>query len=260
MKNPAATFLAAALIALPLTLHADSVEYDFDALSDGFLPKRDQWQVGINVCYPQVGPGEGAKTAQVAFVKGGAGGVMRPIGREPFQPVPRSGWIELDVQWTGPAEKERSVVEGLTVESEFAGKPDLSILAPRVGIFSAFSEARKEQVNQILLVVYRGGKEVFARAPLPDTIQVGGWLRVRLEIDFSANGGNGSGKVLIKNLAQPDEDFVETGIKAVDLNITELRGKAADPANWNAWFLRMVNSEGNGNTSMPVSRLSAGTN
>lgn len=234
---------------------AEEAKYDFDHLSDGFLPKRDDWVICLNVCYPRIGAGEGSNTTQVLTIGGGAGGVFRPMDKKTFSGTEVKAWLEADIQWNGPTQEERSTTVGLTVNDEFKSKPAITLISPRIGLFSTFSKSKNTPANHLVVIVFKGGKEVFLRAPLPESVQPGDWLRLRLEMNFLDNGGNGRGALLYKNLTKNETAFSPSGLDGIDLGLKELSGRAAQPANWNAWVIRLVNVAANGGSGFAIDNL-----
>lgn len=66
----------------------------------------------------------------------------------------------------------------------------------------------------------------------------GTWLRLRLVMDFTANGGSGSGSVDYVNLSAGGTEWAPVaGLQGIDLGLTPGSGNAADPANWSAVWL-----------------------
>jgi len=62
------------------------------------------------------------------------------------------------------------------------------------------------------------------------------WYRLRLRIDFAANGGEGTGSLAYMNLSNGETVFTEiAGLQ--DLNLRLLSNAAPDLASWNAMFL-----------------------
>lgn len=65
------------------------------------------------------------------------------------------------------------------------------------------------------------------------------WYRLRLVIDFAANGGNGAGTLQVRNLTDGEQAY-RTVLSGVDLQIkARMAAISRDPATWNAWLVRM---------------------
>lgn len=70
------------------------------------------------------------------------------------------------------------------------------------------------------------------------------WYRLRLVIDFTANGGDGSADLLLQNLTDGETTY-RTVINDVDLDIQSRMVPAAqDPATWDSFFLDVQGDTG----------------
>jgi hypothetical protein len=66
----------------------------------------------------------------------------------------------------------------------------------------------------------------------------GDWLRLRLVMNLTANGGSGSGSVDYINLTNGETDWTPLqGMQGIDLELSPGSGDASDPANWSAVWL-----------------------
>jgi hypothetical protein len=66
------------------------------------------------------------------------------------------------------------------------------------------------------------------------------WVRLRLVMDFTANGGQGSGDVYFKNLTNGDTCLQPvTGLQGINLGLNPGSGDASDPVNWNGMWGHM---------------------
>ena len=80
------------------------------------------------------------------------------------------------------------------------------------------------------------------KTPLSNANGAGGgdWLRLRLVIDFTANGGQGSGSVYYQNLTAGDTALhLLAGLEDVNLGLDSSATDARNPALWNAMWLHM---------------------
>jgi len=79
------------------------------------------------------------------------------------------------------------------------------------------------------------------KVPLSNVSAFGGhWVRLRLVMDFTANGGQGSGDVYFQNLTNGDTSLQPvTGLQDINLGLTPGSGDASDPANWNGMWGHM---------------------
>lgn len=94
------------------------------------------------------------------------------------------------------------------------------------------------QVNQQLRL-YRAD-QTFAQASLASAGGIGGgnWVRLRVVMDFTANGGTGSGSVFVQNLSQGATSFLAVpGLQDVDLALDQNATDASNPTLWDALWL-----------------------
>lgn len=65
------------------------------------------------------------------------------------------------------------------------------------------------------------------------------WYRLRLEMDFSANDGDGAGTLYAMNLSRGERAFRARAVLSnVNLQLTKMPAESRDPATWNSLFLR----------------------
>jgi hypothetical protein len=85
------------------------------------------------------------------------------------------------------------------------------------------------------------GNGTQTEALVPGGVNSGDWLRIRLTMDLSANGGAGFGDVSFKNLTQGDSSFTAvTGLQGVDLQMGGI-----DATLWNSLHIRSDLSQPN---------------
>ena len=111
-------------------------------------------------------------------------------------------------------------------------KTDPSEIGPRLRVGS--------HANVQISVISADG--VITTTPLANANgAVGGdWVRLRLVMDFTANGGQGSGSVYYQNLAAGDTAFQPlAGLQNVNLGLDPHATNARNPAHWNAMWLHM---------------------
>ena len=64
------------------------------------------------------------------------------------------------------------------------------------------------------------------------------WYRLRLRLDFDANGGDGSASLAYMNLTNGETSFTDIPTLQ-DLNVRLILNGAPDQADWNAMFLKL---------------------
>jgi hypothetical protein len=70
-------------------------------------------------------------------------------------------------------------------------------------------------------------------SPVPASVLAGDWLRLRLVMDFTANGGDGAGSMLFADLTAGSAFSPITGLQNIDLNLSN------SAASWDEMFLRL---------------------
>ena len=111
-------------------------------------------------------------------------------------------------------------------------KTDPSEIGPRLRV----GNETRAQISVI------SADDVTTKVPLANANgAVGGdWVRLRLVMDFTANGGQGSGSVYYQNLAAGDTAFQPlAGLQNVNLGLDPHANNARNPAHWNAMWLHM---------------------
>lgn len=77
---------------------------------------------------------------------------------------------------------------------------------------------------------------------LPGSLNFDDWISLRLVMDLTANGGDGSGSLYYKNLTDGDTSYsAVAGLQGINLNLDPLQ----DPLQWNRMMLRTGSYEGN---------------
>lgn len=89
-------------------------------------------------------------------------------------------------------------------------------------------------VNPIFAVVKANGAGSFS-ASLPGTVNFGDWVRVRLTMDFTANGGDGFGSVSMSDLTQGTGFAAVTGLQNLALGMSNV---AVIESSWDSLWTR----------------------
>jgi len=63
------------------------------------------------------------------------------------------------------------------------------------------------------------------------------WIRLRHVIDFTANAGDGAGRLFYQNLTRGDTGFLELTTSPVNLSITDMPSAIRDPSTWDTMVL-----------------------
>lgn len=220
--KPIPAFILALLLPLFSSVGALQV-YNFEGLSDGWLTGQDGWAgsgrysndltvrsgTGANASKGVMGSGTRACAAyrkndsQFCF--------LTPTGTE------TNYILQFDL---------RAVGEGafFTLGKRMAG-PD-PLIGPRFG----YGFKGKFSVRE----AYDGPASTSAHMVIP-----GNWYRLRLRIDFTANGGEGAGSVDVLNLTSGEIEFTpEPNLQNVNLKISSRLGKEGAPAKWDDMFIR----------------------
>jgi hypothetical protein len=86
----------------------------------------------------------------------------------------------------------------------------------------------------------RGATEnAITTAALTGTDSLSDWYRLRLVIDFTDLGGDGSGSLYVMNLTDGETDFRITPVlSSINLEINAMEAASQDPATWNSLYVR----------------------
>lgn len=72
----------------------------------------------------------------------------------------------------------------------------------------------------------------------------GDWFRLNLTVDFTANGGDGNGRLYYKNLSRGDTEFQPLTTTPIDLKLTHMADDVESPATWDTMLA--VNTQASG--------------
>lgn len=71
------------------------------------------------------------------------------------------------------------------------------------------------------------------------------WYRLRLHIDFLANGGEGAGSLAFMNLSDGDTTFTDVvGLQNINIKLSRMDDNAG-PTSWNTMYLQLLTDGGN---------------
>ncbi|MBP9922998.1 MAG: T9SS type A sorting domain-containing protein [Bacteroidia bacterium] len=108
----------------------------------------------------------------------------------------------------------------------------LGEVGPSFGIWDQHFAIQTANLNNLLQEPFGVGNSVFD------------WYRIQLRIDFTANGGLGSGSLYYLNLSDGDSIFIPvTNLQSINLQLGNMNINAA-AENWNAMFLLLISNGG----------------
>jgi len=202
---------------------AGMATYDFESVSTGNLAPQDNWLVFLGSLTPTV-VSDTTPYAASTKVLSGDGTVYRTNdGIYSF-----SGFV----QGENTAAIEMSV-KGFTANGDDAsfglGRPtglgDTSRAGPRFGFYQ----------NTFAIRAAAYGAETLAPSltTLFSGYAVTHWYRLRLEMDFSSNAGNGAGTLKVMDLTLGETTW-RTALSSVNLCINSMPVDSRNPSTWNS--------------------------
>lgn len=203
--------------------------YDFEALAEGNINGQDNWVEPVTnaTVTTDTTPENGTKVVRpVSIVQGQAG--ETEISRvndvnfsfEGF--TGDTGQIQFDI--TGDDNGIFALGQDLSGDGMLTAEDD------EIGIPFGFWE-RQLAVFRANSLNIRAGNVAVA-----DGEESTDWYRVRLSIDFTANGGDGAGSLSYLNLTNGETEF-KAPPELQDLDLRILTNGAPDPAAWDSMFL-----------------------
>lgn len=231
MFLPSAIFCAA--LSLATTGYSlNSVSYDFESLGNGSLTGQDNW-----LAFPptptdtlSIQAGSGANTSKVAGTNGGRN--VRNFGSSFFSGTETTAIIQFSAQPGG-------VHMALAADGNNNGSigDTNGELSPLFGFdtSSNFFISPKAAGGQFASAI------TSTRITANNGVSAGlasDWYQVRLVIDFNANTGAGSGSLFYLNTTNGDTTFTAvSGLQNINLGLNFMTA-GANPAAWNAIYLR----------------------
>lgn len=224
----------------------DNVAYDFEALTtSAFLGDQDGWddQPGQGEAWVTV-DGSAANGSKVAaHIQTTAHSESAYLSRENDQnfsfPAISSSQSVLVMQFdlTGDYLARFGLGHDINsddvLEADPLGNGSGSELGPVFGI------------DDRRFVVQQAGLGMASYADFGGGDAASDWFRLKLEVDFNANGGNGAGTLFYMNLSDGDTGFTAVpGLSDVNLGLTAMHPEAlADE--WNRMWLHLLTGGGN---------------
>jgi len=226
MKTPhhPSAFCLLSFMLLCLPAHAAVFTYNFESLSSGALSGQDNW-TSISGSSFIVTNGAGTNTSQVVGTGGSAGSNF-------------AGRVNDGSFSFGSLAGVTSVTLGFDTRYVNGGTGGVSNQAhfflnnsPSGSTQSAFFGL---QGNNLTI-----NNAAFA---LPGGLNFDDWISLRLVMDLTANGGDGSGSLLYKNLTDGETSYsAVAGLQGINLNLDPLQ----NPLLWDRMMLRTGFYEGN---------------
>lgn len=219
-------FVVVQLISVRPT-HAISV-YTFESLTTpGDLPPQDNWSdASSGGAFIDVTAGAGSNTSTVAVSPGGGLSIHQARRQNDgafsipnFTGTETNAYLQADFR----------VINGVNFNFYVTG---LGGISPWIGIIDDVPAVPAIVTPHFALRGASHGTSDYA--PIPAGYDQGDWLRIRLEMDLTANGGNGFGDVSFQNLTQGDTGF--TSVAA--LQDRNLNMGAVDASQWNTMGIR----------------------
>lgn len=188
-------------------------------------PQQDNWQVYV---------GGGGATAET---------VVHPV--DGSTTVLRSAGVQLSRINDGSFDFLPHVATDTSAELVF----DAHFVANSDLVFGLGRNLASNNNNNLGPVFGMGGGGFFIRQAVYGSVGsqalsgsdgFGDWYRLKLTIDFTANGGDGAGNMYVMNLTDGETDYrVSPVFGNFNLGITSMTALAQDPATWNSLYVRL---------------------
>lgn len=226
---------------------AQASVYDFENLPNGVIQGRDGWLdvrgSGLMVTRPDVTPENGTQVAQPDVgVLSGWFAVLSRVNDDSFQFSPFSGAeTNAVLQFDVTAEARTAFGLGTDVDGDGVLTAAAAELGPIFGTWR--DQQHGTEQFAVMASNFNYGTIVPYVAPLNNEERCcnadSDWYRLQLRIDFTANGGAGSGSLYYMNLTRGDGQFQPvTELQNLDLGLDAM-DPAAGPETWNAMWMGM---------------------
>ena len=230
----------AAIVGLTMTSFLATVSraatYDFETLILGSITNQDNWKIVTRDPHITT-PAGTSNTSTKVFVGSGSGGVEDIATRinnanfsfAPFAGTERDAILQLDLR-LGPD----SIVQSTTAfghDNDANGTIAVSEISRQFG--GVYSPGIGITVPSF--IIYRPSG--FVLGAYPTGMIATDWVRAKLVMDLTANGGDGSGSVFALDLTRGDTIFTPvSGLQNINLQLTT--GPA--PTTWDGLFAETV--------------------
>lgn len=149
-----------------------------------------------------------------------------------FSFTPING-TQAEVQFEATGEAVSLFALGRDLDGDGALRDTDREIGPAFGIFDrkfAIKEANLGTMSSVELGSGNSGSD---------------WYRLRLHLDFLANGGEGAGSLAFMNLSDGDTTFTDVvGLQNINIKLSRMDANAG-PTTWNTMFLQLLTDGGN---------------
>ena len=200
----------------------------FNSLSNGSLVGQDGWLFSHNA--PLVADGAGVDTTKVVTVLQGDAIAIRPRGVTPT--TTNSSVLEFDSNLNSNLGTSLFGLADSTGGNSIAFGLNVPGSGPLAGTYAFELFDRSSSFNPAHALF----------SPLPNGT-ASDWYRIRLNIDFAANSGDGSGSLSYEDLTLGQTAYTPvTGIQDINLGLTAGNAATLDPTTWtHDWFYVATN-------------------
>lgn len=220
--HPITACLLSLFMLLGVNVHATLFTYDFETQSNGNLGGQDNWVNAFGAPF-SVSTGIGTDTTKVVGTAGStSSNFATRVNDGNFSFGSLVGVTALTLGF------DTRYVDGgnggINNQSHFSiSSPSGSTGSPFFGL----------QGNNLTI-----NNSAFT---LPGSLNFDDWISLRLQMDLTANSGNGSGTLFYKNLTDGDTGYTAvSGLQNINLNLS-----SQDPTQWSRMVLRTGFYEGN---------------
>ncbi len=238
--------IAAALSGAWVSTSVASV-YTFESLSTGAIATQDNWTSYVGGAAVDTPSGTGNPSTRV-FTASGATNIESFGSRindgsfsiPAFTGSETAAVLQFDLRLTTSGNNQATFGVGYDVNGSGSVEAGIALkeLSPVIG-------ADYISGTPSFIVAINGGHFPFLAYPaFPSGFAAGDWIRVRLDMDLTANGGDGSGVLSAQNLTTSGAMTAITG----PLNLSLLTSGPA-PSLWNAMYAESYGGTANGGES-----------
>jgi len=253
-----AVAIFAAVLAATGTGETNGGVYTFEGLSEGDLLGQDNWEqyASQGTSWSVVEPGGGSNNTAVAEPGDNTHLLIRQNDSSfAFPTHSASGTaavMQFDFRYAEVSD-ESHYYFGLGADSTDDADDKVSTVkerGPAIGMFD--SDGSQEGFGIRLLAV--NGTPIYSYGYGTDTDD-GDWIRLRLVMDFTANGGDGEGLLYYKNLTDGDPGFTALNPSTPqDLKLTEMN-PGVSPSTWDTMVIVRSGESGAGDNQPQIDNL-----
>lgn len=242
--------VAVAVISGLISMPASAVVYDFESLSAAAIAGQDNWTSYLGAAQVVTPSGAGNPSTRV-FTASGAANIESFGSRindgnfsiPTFTGSETATVLQFDLRLATTGNSQATMGVGRDIDSD--GSIEASVISGSFEVNPVFGADVIGGVPHFMLTT-NGGGTLTGYVAFPTGFTAADWIRVRLDMDLTANSGDGSGSVSAQNLTTAGAMTPITGLQNLNLNLTT-GGQA--PSLWNGIYAESYGGDANGGES-----------